>query len=390
MSSSEATITIFPVGNGDMTLVKLATGRTVLVDVKIRATADDPDDDTPDVVTMLRDRLQCDPEKRLYVDAFLLTHPDKDHCTGLIKHFHLGPPADWNKSDDKIFIREVLSSPLVFRRASRTHVLCEDALAFNAEARRRVRRFREVAQQVGDGDRIQILGEDEDGKTDDLRAILIKVDEEITCVNGSYDGTFKARLLAPHPKSEQDEEEELRAKNQSSVILNFSLTGGGKADAGRFMSGGDAEVAIWERMWQRHSWHPDWLRYDLLQTPHHCSWHSLSYNSWGDYGEAAKVNEDARKALSQTRPGAVLVATSKPVRDDDSDPPCIRAKREYEAIAKAAGGKFRCVGEEPSELNPGVMEFVVGAEGMRPKTKVLSAPAIVGGGAIGAQPLPHG
>ncbi|PWG73585.1 metallohydrolase, partial [Enterococcus hirae] len=78
---------------------------------------------------------------------------------------------------------------------------------------------------------------------------------------------------------------------------------------------------------------PDVLSYDVLLTPHHCSWHSLSYDSWSEYGEEAEVCRGARNALSQTKTGATLVASSKPVADDDSDPPCIRAKREYSDIA---------------------------------------------------------
>ena len=37
----------FRVANGDMTLVELESGRCILVDINIRAAADDPDDDTP-------------------------------------------------------------------------------------------------------------------------------------------------------------------------------------------------------------------------------------------------------------------------------------------------------------------------------------------------------
>ena len=49
-----ACISFFPVGNGDMTLIKMESGRKVLVDLNIRATEDDPDDATPDVASMLR------------------------------------------------------------------------------------------------------------------------------------------------------------------------------------------------------------------------------------------------------------------------------------------------------------------------------------------------
>ncbi len=79
----------FRVGNGDMTLIETDSGRFILIDINIRAAADDPDDDTPDVGRQLKDRLPRDNQGRPYVDAFLLTHPDKDHCTGLQAHFHL-------------------------------------------------------------------------------------------------------------------------------------------------------------------------------------------------------------------------------------------------------------------------------------------------------------
>ncbi len=383
------TLSFFPVGNGDMTLIKTASGRHILIDLNIRADADDPDDDTPDVAKMLRERLNRDSEHRLYVDALLVSHPDKDHCTGLRKHFHLGPPNEWSSKADKIFIREIWSSPMVFRRASRRHILCDDAKAFNAEARRRVKQFREGGESIGDGDRILILGEDEDGKTDDLNQILVRVDEEFSHVNGSGDPSMTARLLGPLPKADEDDEEIL-SKNNSSTIIQFSLAGGGIPDKCRFLTGGDTEVAIWEKLWQRHWWHADWLSYDILQTPHHCSWHSLSYDSWSDLGEDAEVCEDARNALSQARSGATIVSSSNAIKDDKNDPPCIRAKREYVSIADDVKGTFRCVGEYPSEKSPDMMEFEITQYGPRLRTKLMGSSTSLSSGGIGREPLRHG
>ena len=379
-----AMLSFFPVDNGDMTLVAPESGRTLLIDLNIRAAADDPDDDTPDVASELRDRLHRDAKDRLYVDALLISHPDKDHCTGLQKHFHLGPPGGWSTTADKIFVREIWSSPMVFRRASRRYTLCDDAKAFNTEARRRVRRFREVGDSVADGDRILILGEDENGKTDDLDAILIPVDNEFSRVNGQTDHSLNARLLAPLPKSHDDDEDSL-SKNNSSTILRLSLTGDQHPDKCRFLTGGDAEVAIWDRLWRRHSSRPLWLSYDILQAPHHCSWHSLSYDSWSEKGEDAKVSQDARNALSRTRDGATIVASSVSVVDDDRDPPCIRAKREYLSILRPVKGDFCCVGDRSD-----VMDFEIGAHGHRLKSKSLAAASVFGPAIIGRQPLPHG
>lgn len=384
-----ANLSYFPVGNGDMTLVQTGGGHKILIDMNIRSGADDPDDETPNVASKLRDKLPRDAKGRLYVDALLLSHPDEDHCRGLQKHFHLGPPDKWSRSADKILIREIWSSPLVFRRASRHHVLCDDARAFNAEARRRVRVFRETPGLVGDGNRILILGEDEDGKTDDLQEILIQLDEEFSRVNGRGDRTMSVRLLAPLPPDD-DDDENLLSKNNSSTILRFSLAGGGIPDKCRFLTGGDAEVAIWEKLWSRHWRRPDWLAYDILLSPHHCSWHSLSYDSWSEKRERAEVCPEARRALSQARAGATIVASSNPIKDDDNDPPCIRAKKEYTSIVQAVAGTFKCVGEHPSERSPDVLEFEIGAHGLRKKTSLMGGSAILGPGLIGRQPLSHG
>ena len=141
----ETIITFFPVDCGDMTLIALGdkTGTTVLIDCNIRAAADDVNDSTRDVARDLRDRLHRDSNGRPYVDAFLLSHPDQDHCRGICNHFYLGGPAEYPDdkkadADKRILIRELWSSPMVFRRASRKHSLSDDAKAINAEAKRRV------------------------------------------------------------------------------------------------------------------------------------------------------------------------------------------------------------------------------------------------------------
>lgn len=357
-------ILFFPVGNGDMTLIRLESGHTILIDVKIRASADDPNDTAPDVAKQLRRRLSRDDMGRLFVDAFLLSHPDQDHCTGLEKHFHLGAPETWSESANKILIRELWSSPMVFRRASRRLVLCDDAKAFHREARRRVECWRLHGGDPAPGNRVLILGEDEHGKTDDLTSILVKVGESFSRVNGE-ESSMHARLLAPFPPSKDEHEEELHTKNNSSTILNFMFRAGANLDACRFLTAGDAEVVIWERLWGRYGRHSDWLWYDLLLSPHHCSWHSLSHDSWSEEGENAMVSKDARNALSQARNGAVIVASSKAIKDDGSDPPCIRAKREYKSILKAVKGSFVCVGEP--ENSPDIVEFEITRGGLCPK-----------------------
>ncbi|HDZ2186533.1 TPA: metallohydrolase, partial [Klebsiella pneumoniae] len=224
-----AKVTFFQVGNGDMTLVRLADtpGTSILTDVHIRSAADDPKDDTPDVASALRNRLKYDNNDRPFVDVFMLSHPDQDHCGGLRKHFWLGRPEDYpddhlKRSEKRIIIRELWSSPLIFRRRSKNHTLCEDAQAFNTEARRRVKYWREHGYAFS-GNRILIMGEDINGKTDDLSAILIKAGDTFTRIDGQVSDVFSAQLLAPAPHEDDENLEEALSKNESSIIMNMKI-----------------------------------------------------------------------------------------------------------------------------------------------------------------------
>lgn len=368
-----AKIEFFPVGNGDMALMTLESGKTILIDINIRVAADDKnDDEAMDVAALLKNRLQRDTSERLYVDAFLLTHPDEDHCRGLIRHFHLGRPEDWKKEDDKILIREMWSSPIIFRRKKDAcKTICDDADAWWNEASRRVKHYK-VAQSkasIKDGDRIQVLGEDKDDRTADIPDILVKTNSEITKICGKVDGTFKARLLAPQLVT-KEEAEKLSGKNHSSTIIRFSIKGGDKDDAGRFLTGGDAEVENWDRVWVRNKNSSERLSYDILLAPHHCSWRSLSYESWSESKGKAKVDPDARNALSQARDKAFIVSSSREIEDDDIDPPSFRAKDEYEAIADAVNGTFICVADE---CDNDVLVFEIDANGPRRGNKCGSS-----------------
>ena len=318
--SMAARVTFFPVGNGDMTLITLGDSSQVTLLIDCNLTED------PTALTQLRRLVQRDERGRPYVDAFLLTHPDQDHCRGIAKYFYLGDPGlypdDEKPADEKrIFIRELWSSPMVFRRASADHVLCEDAKALNEEARRRVSESKRRNFLVSAGDRILILGEDEDGKTADLQPLVIQTGAVFSRINGADNPCFAARLLAPMPKSDSPLLEETWGKNHSSVVLQLSLRPSPGAAVGcRFLTGGDAEVAIWEMLWDTYGDTPEALTYDLLLSPHHCSWHSLSYDSWSEKRERGAVASKARAALSQIRSKGFIVASSKPIHEDDNDP----------------------------------------------------------------------
>ena len=338
-------IVFFSVGNGDMVLVRLDDARKtrILIDINVRNVSDS-EEDICDVKEELLKLIEKDKSGRPFVDVFLLTHPDHDHCRGLENNFHLGQIEDYKSDDEdkKIIIHEIWSSPLVFRRASSNHTLSEDAKAFNKEAKRRVQVYRDKKKGIEAGDRIIIIEEDENGKTDDLKDILVKVDEEITVINGKSSDILTVKINGPLSKQKMEEDEEKLKKNHSSVICQFNFKIGETDRSNLYLCGGDAEVEIWSRLWGKYKSGPSRLEYDVLLAPHHCSWHTLSYDSWSR-ASSPKVDNKAKNALSQSRSGALIVSSSNKIKDDDVDPPCWGAKAEYEKTTKDCSGEFVCL-----------------------------------------------
>jgi hypothetical protein len=241
---------------------------------------------------------------------------------------------------------------------------------------------------AADGDRVKILGEDISGKTSGLEAVQVLPGESFSDIAGKANANFTALLIAPM-MANSDEEAEILSKNNSSVVMRLTLESG-DGGAAKYLFGGDAEVAIWERIYDRVD--PADLRYDVLIAPHHCSWHSLSWDSWSELREKARVSAKAREALGQAEVGATVISSSSAIKDDDNDPPCIRAKREYESILKSRRGEFRCLADEAGD-EP--FEVTISRFGPRP-TRRRGLAAITGAGGtvyttgVGAQPIGHG
>jgi len=393
----KSTIHHFPVGNGDMTLIKIASGDklyTVLVDMYIRQCSVE-DDNKCDVLTELHGLIESDDQGRPYVDVLLLTHPDEDHILGFEKHFHVGKPENYklkkNGEKEKIFINELWSSPIVFRRkCAKTHTLCADADSFAEEARRRVADFRSNSNIIGaEGNRIRIIGKDVDNKTDNIMDIVYELGDEITKLNETVIPELKVLMLGPLHDNEFPEGTS-PDKNRSSVIMQWAIASNGYTNpTNHILLGGDAGVEVWEILWKKHNANVGRLKYDILLAPHHCSWHTLSYDSWSKSVDP-KVSADALSALSQAKDGAVIISSSDNIKNDKSDPPNYQAMKEYQKIVQDVGGEFKCLADQKKNTDgsPEILTYRLTLNGPqldvveKPK-KAASISIITGGEAIG-------
>ena len=145
----------WPVGTGDSTTVVVTDDVLVQVDLNDRDKADD--DETPEVpvVDLLVDGA-AEVDGRPFLAAFVLTHADKDHCSGF---------ADLL---EKATIGELWATPRMWREYLDDRDapdLCEDAKAFHEEVKRRVEAVKEAVaagEDIALGDRVLVVGYDTD------------------------------------------------------------------------------------------------------------------------------------------------------------------------------------------------------------------------------------
>ena len=162
-------------------------------------------------------------------------------------------------------------------------------------------------------------------------------------------------------QQDNEQDEDFDEKNRQSIILQIIVIENQYEH--KILMAGDAECSVWEILWGCYN-NSDRLKYDLLLTPHHCSWHSLSYDSQSE-DDNPQVCEDAKSALSQTKSGARIVAQCKAIKDNDDDPPSKAAKDEYLTIVSESC--FYCTDEYPKEKNPEPIEFNLTGDGPQKK-----------------------
>lgn len=341
---TDHSITYFPVGNGDTSLIKLTDGTTMIIDLNVRQAGADKDDPSCyDVRGHLLRELRRDSEGRPHVDAFILTHPDQDHLRGVEEVFYLGDPSSCSEKDKKaelIIVDELWFAPRVFCEFKKN--LTKDAKLIREEAERRTDIYlRKLAARNSKGNRIRVIGSTEDDGLKGLEDVTTIPGETINQINGDRKADFEYFVHAPFKKDTDNKDGE---RNDTSIVLQARFTVDGEKRAALAIFGGDAGCAVWEAIIDRSD--DESLEWDLLLAPHHCSWTFFSELP----SEDKKPSEKILGFLDKRRTGALVIASSKLIEDDDDNPPHFIASEEYR---KKVGGKnLLCTGEHPNTKEP--------------------------------------
>ena len=334
----------WPVGTGDSITIGIHDGVIMQIDLHSLACADDEADPR----TPLLDKLIPLLPKRAgkpYLPLFVLTHPDKDHCLGFAELL------------ERVTIGELWFSPRIFWEYKVD--LCDDAVAFRDEARRRVSKTIDEGGLPASGDRVRIIGYSDLLKEKDFRGfpedLLTVPGNTITGLDGvDYAGTFGAFVHAPFKDDASGE------RNDTSLAFQITLNRG--AATGRALLLGDLCYPTVKKIFQRseEEGNEDRLEWNVFLAPHHCS-KSVMY--WQEEGEADKtLKQDVLDMIeAAARPSGYIVASSQPVPASNQagdNPPHAKAKARYEELVEA--GHFLCTMEHGGEASPEPIVFWLG------------------------------
>jgi hypothetical protein len=366
----------YPVGNGDSTQIKLASGHRILLDFNHCKAAEGDEDPRIDLHKHLKDELKA--ASRDYLDVVGFTHADLDHICGSTDFFELWH-AEKYKGNGRIKVSELwVPAAMLLEEVTRDQ-LSEEFALWRKEARHRLL----------EGKGIKIFSKPEE-LMKWLRPALKARGEAETARDhlfvdaGTVVNTFSLALdgvefFCHSPFIKHCDEGDI-IRNDASLVFNVRLRADG-ADYD-YLHIGDSSWDVLEdivRITKAHG-NEHRLRYDLFNLPHHCSYLCLS--------DVKGVTETVPKPgvkelLLYGKRNAYIVSSSYPIPNskdlyEQTQPPHIQARNAYETHLKLVDGrKFVVTMEEPNATKPQPLRFEVSVGGVAWLKAVAGAAAIL-------------
>lgn len=333
----------WPVANGDSTTITLEPACVIQIDLHHLTKADDDCEPEWAVIDELV-RLLPKKDSKPYLSVFALTHPDQDHIRG------------FSELLEKATIGEIWHTPKVFRDYDEAKSeLCADAQAFCEEVQRRRDAIINSPTDVKAGDRVRIIGHDDILEEDDYKDIP----REYVTVPGTQfseidgvDLTDSIEVFVHGPFKDDAEKE----RNDTSLSLHVCLKKNEKTGKALFF--GDRAYPtvkqIFDKTIERDR--VEYLQWDILLAPHHCSKKAMYWQGPDDPEECLKKDLMELLEKHQQANAAIVASSCSEFSDEAGDnPPHQKARKQYEKIVGA--GRFLCTHEYPSKKKPEPITF---------------------------------
>lgn len=341
-----AKITCYPVGNGDTTLIDLASTKKVLVDYAHYFDPDDPYESRIDLDKALK--LDLRTANRDYYDVVAFTHLDDDHIHGFSDFFHL-EFARVYQGDGRIEIKTLW----VPAAAITEEGLKGEARTLRDEARYRLKQGKGI-RVFSRPERLRSWLADQGIALEDRVHLITDAGQSVP--GFSKDGPDRAEFFIHSPFAWRMNENEVEDRNSDSLCFQLTFREGTREARALFWADNEHEcMSEIVEVTKKHGREAT-LMWDIYHTPHHSSYLSLGPDKGEDKTEPV---ENVRWLLEEQRQeGCILVSSCKPIpvkgsdEDVDVQPPHRQAHATYEETAENGDGDIRVTMEFPNKQKP--------------------------------------
>lgn len=379
------TIKYYPVSNGDQSLITLADKTTVLIDCNIRETAKGDDDEKLyDVHKDLLESIQQDQNEVPYIDIFILTHGDQDHCRGFKANFYQGDPRKYlktHKEKNLIRVDAMWFSPMIAEEYTNDN---ENAYQIEAERRLELHRKKDPSKDEA-GNRIRIIGYDGNKDYQGLNHLRSVPGDVVSRFNDKDQETFSIFIHSPFKEHLTSATKE---KNSTSIVFQarFKENKNDLEYSTLAMFGGDSDHYSWDTILSKtkesgKDKSETALKWDIFLAPHHCSWSFFNDRPQENNIEPKKASLEV---LDYKRgDGAKVIASCKKIVTEKPNPPHDAAKKEY--IKKVGDSNFlNTATNELKDHTPQPIIFEITTKGPSKTQNSNTGGAITSAGGSGA------
>tara|TARA_R110000868_G_scaffold220270_3_gene471474 strand:+ start:5005 stop:6195 length:1191 start_codon:yes stop_codon:yes gene_type:complete len=321
----------YPVGNGDTSIIKV-NDVSIITDCNIREVKDGIYDVKKDLLEELDTR-----DDKPYADLFVLSHHDTDHCLNFQKHFHTGKVSDYYSEDEKIVVDELWVNEYILGDSNISDD--SDAGVIKKEVQRRRDLYKNNNSSKDErGNRLVLIGYDDNDQFTNVPQYI--PGDIVSQVNGVQLEKFDFFIHAPFKKDVIDCNAS-EDRNMSSIVYQARYYKSYNTEyCCRILHGGDADHYRWATIKEKteKNSNGEALKWDIFQTPHHCSWTFFNDTPYKD-ADRGIDNSEAKQTsidiLNYKLSGGKVIATSKKIVNDKDNPPHYPAKNEYVDVVGA-------------------------------------------------------
>jgi hypothetical protein len=363
-------LTFFPLGNADCCRIDLVNGEKLLFDYADTRCRDDKDDKRVDLPAELRKDLNATGRK--YYDIVAFSHLDQDHTCGSTEFFYLEHDKKY-QSDERIKMNEMWVPAAVIIEAHDT--LGEEHKIIQKEARHRLRNKKGIRVFSRPG----LLKDWLEGEGMTVDEVCHLITDAGQVVPGFTREEHGVEFFAHSPFAKRINECEVVDRNSDSLVLQATFEDYGtetrlilSADAPHEILGEIVDITRQHKREERLEW-------DVFKLPHHCSYLSLGPEKGKDKTEPGPnvkwLFED------RSHQGGIIVSTSNPIPNEDTDQPPHRQAANYHKDNIAdKGGEFRVTMEFPMTSKPEPMVIEIGSSGAKVVKRTTGGAASATGG----------